>query len=64
MTREEFIDKLMAEYEKNEQIKLLIAQREAEEKKLYIEYKVNECNSKRNAIIVKYNNQIKVIRDN
>lgn len=61
MTKEEFVTMLMAEYEKKQQIAALNAQRVAEEQALVVEYKVNECNTKRNALAIKYADLIKAI---
>ena len=61
MTREEFVDMLMAEYEKKQQIDALNVQRRAEELALVEEYKVNECNQKRNALAIKYADLAKAI---
>lgn len=61
MTRDEFVDMCMAEYEKKQKLNELSAQRRAEEDALAEEYKVNECNQKRNEIAVKYANLAKSI---
>jgi hypothetical protein len=61
MTRDEFVDMLIAEYEKQQQIKAINAQRTAEETALVQEYKVDECNAKRNALVQKYTAMIKAI---
>jgi hypothetical protein len=61
MTRDEFVDMLMAEYEKRQQLIALSEQRQAEEKSLVAEYKVDECNKKRNDLALKYANLAKKI---
>ena len=63
MTRDEFIDMLMAQYEKNEQLKTLQAQRVAEEQDLAAEYKVDECNQKRAALAQKYIGLMDAVRN-
>ena len=63
MTRDEFVDMAMAEYEKKKQIEALNLQRHQEEEALATEYKVNECNTKRNAVVVKYQKLIEGVRN-
>lgn len=61
MTRDEFVDMLMAEHEKKKALTALNAQRQVEEQALTDEYKVLECNTKRNALAVKYADLVRAI---
>lgn len=61
MNRDEFVDMLMAEYEKTQKIKQLNEQRRVEEDALAQDYKVVECNQKRNALVNKYSELMKAI---
>ena len=63
MTKDEFIEMLMADFAKQQQIKTLQAQRLAEELALNDEYKVAECNTKKNNLAVRYTNLINDIRN-
>lgn len=54
ITKEEYVEQSYQAFLKNEQLKQLAAQRVAEETALIEEYKVNELNQKRAALIVKY----------
>lgn len=61
MTRDEFVDMLMAEHEKKQALINLAAQRKAEEDAIVAEYKVDECNKKRSDIALKYANLAKAL---
>ena len=63
MTRDEFVDMLMAEHEKKQAIATINEQRRSEELALADEYKVDECNKKRNALAIKYADQVKAIQN-
>lgn len=55
--------KLKLMFEKKEAIRKLSVQRQTEEKALADEYKVDECNAKRNALAKRYAVQIQALWD-
>jgi len=57
MTDSEIAESIKTIYEKRAELKELAAQRQAEEAALVEEYKVKECNEKRNAMIQRYATQ-------
>lgn len=54
ITKEEFLEQSYQAFLKNAQLTELAKQRQEEEHALAAEYKVDEANSKRSAIIAKY----------
>lgn len=58
MTTDEIVQRFKTIYEKRKEIQELGAARRQEEQDLVVEYKVDECNGKRNAIMARYNAQI------
>ena len=62
MTNDQVVEKIKLVYKKRAEIISLAKQREAEETALVEEYKVNECNAKRNVIALRYANLNKVLQ--
>lgn len=54
LTKDQFVDKMMDLHRKRKQLNDLAEQRKAEEEALALEFRVNECNTRRGAIIKKY----------
>ena len=61
MTNEEMMAKIKMMYEKRAEILALQKERQASEIDLNVEYKVEECNTKKNALLFQYNSQIQVL---
>ena len=58
MTKDEFVQASMDIYAKKKEIEVLSKQRASEEQDLIDEYKVIECNSKRNELAKRYSGLI------
>ncbi len=54
MSDKQFIQKVKSIYEDRRELNELSKQRQAEEQALIVEYKVDECNQKRNEIMNRY----------
>ena len=61
MTNEEFVTALKSIYEKRLAIVALQKERQAAEIALNVEYKVEECNTKKNALSFQYNVQTQAL---
>ena len=63
--RNQFVDKLMKIHNNKKRMDAIMEQRKAEEKAIIEEYKVDECNAKRNAMAVRYQDLIQdIYREN
>ena len=63
MTTDEIASKVKQMYVLNKQLREVGAARAFEEQALNIEYKVDECNTKRNTLMLNYRAQQKAIED-
>ena len=61
MTNDEFVTALKSIYEKRAEIVALQKERQVAEIALNVEYKVDECNTKKNALNFQYNVQIQAL---
>lgn len=62
MTKDEFVDQLMLVNDLRKQLIALNDARRVEEQAIVDEYRVNECNQKRSALVGKYNDLIAPIQ--
>lgn len=63
MTDKQLVRQFKSLYEDRKELNDLASQRQAEEQALVEEYKVDECNAKRRALIEKYQALAKTIED-